>query len=76
MSEHEQIGEIIKTFKRARREKGISQATLSDQLGINVHTLYRWENDRALPSFAMFLRWCRKLELDLTVQPNRRLEMP
>jgi transcriptional regulator with XRE-family HTH domain len=43
-------------IRRARRQAGISQATLADRLGTTKSAISRWENGQVDPSFGAVVR--------------------
>ncbi len=57
-----QIGKFISTL---RKEKGLTQEELGEQLGVTQKTISRWENGRNMPDIAMLPILCE--ELDITI---------
>ena len=57
-----QIGKFISAL---RKEKGLTQEQLGEQLGVTQKTISRWENGRNMPDIAMLPILCE--ELDITI---------
>ena len=53
------------TLRKLRKEKGVSQVQLADQMFVNKSTIARWENGSRLPDAAMITRLSRILEVDV-----------
>lgn len=60
--DQKKIGEFI---CRLRKEKGLTQAELSERLGISNRTVSKWENGDGLPDIAMLPALAK--ELNITV---------
>lgn len=60
--DQKKIGEFI---CRLRKEKGLTQAELSERLGISNRTVSKWENGDGLPDIAMLPTLAK--ELNITV---------
>ncbi len=52
-------------IRRARRQAGISQATLADRLGTTKSAISRWENGQVDPSFGAVVRATQACSLNL-----------
>ncbi len=48
-----------------RKEKGITQKSLAEELYLSEKTVSKWENGRGLPDVSLLLPLCRALEVDL-----------
>ena len=53
------------TLKKLRKERGLSQSQLGQQMYVNNSTIARWENGSRLPDAAMIARLSRVLEVDV-----------
>ena len=58
---------FAETLKRLRKEKGLSQLQLSEQLFVTRSTITRWENGSRLPDAAMISRLSRCLDVDVNI---------
>ena len=56
---------FAETLKKLRKEKGLSQIQLGNQMFVNNSTVARWENDSRLPDAAMITRLARVLGVDV-----------
>ena len=54
-----------KILKKSRKEKGLSQKQLADQIFVNNSTVARWENGSRLPDAAMITRLSKTLDVDM-----------
>ena len=45
------MNDIARNFKTARRKSGMTQEQAALKLGCSFHSINRWENGRACPSF-------------------------
>jgi transcriptional regulator with XRE-family HTH domain len=52
-------------IRRARRQAGISQATLANRLGTTKSAISRWENGQVDPSFGAVVRAAQACSLNL-----------
>ena len=50
--DQEKIGCFL---KQLRRERGLTQEQLAEQLGVNPRTVSRWETARTMPDFALHI---------------------
>lgn len=55
------------TLKKLRKEKGLSQNQLGEQVFVNHSTIARWENGSRLPDAAMISRLSKVLDIDVAV---------
>ena len=55
--DQEKIGCFL---KQLRRERGLTQEQLAEQLGVNPRTLSRWETARTMPDFALLVELARR----------------
>ena len=55
---------FAETLKNLRKEKGLSQKQLGQQMFVNHSTIARWENGSRLPDAAMILRLAKCLGVD------------
>ena len=53
------------TLRKLRKEKGLSQIQLANQMFVDKSTIARWENGRRLPDAAMIMRLSRILGVDV-----------
>jgi transcriptional regulator with XRE-family HTH domain len=56
---------FAETLKKLRKEKGLSQIQLGNQMFVNNSTVARWENGSRLPDAAMITRLSRVLGVDI-----------
>lgn len=56
---------FAETLKNLRKEKGLSQVQLGNQMFVNNSTVARWENGSRLPDAAMIARLARVLDVDM-----------
>ena len=56
---------FAETLKKLRKEKGLSQIQLGNQMFVNNSTVARWENGSRLPDAAMITRLARVLGVDV-----------
>jgi transcriptional regulator with XRE-family HTH domain len=56
---------FAETLKKLRKEKGLSQIQLGNQMFVNNSTVARWENGSRLPDAAMITRLSRVLGVDV-----------
>lgn len=50
------------SIRTLRREKGLSQLELAEQLGINQSAVAQWENGKTTPSFKRLKKLAEALE--------------
>ena len=55
--DQEKIGCFL---KQLRRERGLTQEQLAEQLGVNPRTVSRWETARTMPDFALLVELGRR----------------
>ena len=55
---------FAETLKNLRKDKGLSQKQLGQQMFVNHSTIARWENGSRLPDAAMILRLAKCLGVD------------
>ena len=58
---------FAETLKNLRKEKGLSQKQLGQQMFVNHSTIARWENGSRLPDAAMITRLSDILEVDVGI---------
>ena len=56
---------FAETLKRLRKEKGLSQLQLGEQMFVNHSTIARWESGSRLPDASMITRLSKILEVDV-----------
>ncbi len=56
---------FAETLKKLRKEKGLSQFQLGEQMFVNHSTIARWESGSRLPDAAMITRLSKILEVDV-----------
>ncbi len=56
---------FAETLRKLRKEKGLSQSQLANQMFVNKSTIARWENGIRLPDAAMITRLSRILGVDV-----------
>ncbi|WP_455720545.1 helix-turn-helix domain-containing protein [Agathobacter sp.] len=54
------IGEFIQEI---RKDKGLTQKELAEQVGISDKTISKWENGNSIPDTSMLLPLCRSLDI-------------
>lgn len=69
LSSEEQVyySDLIGTLARARKQRGISQATLDDMIGVSEGMTAKWESKARLPGAFFLMCWCKALGVHLTV---------
>lgn len=68
-----QIGKFIAA---CRKEQGLTQAQLAEQLGISDRAVSKWETGRSLPDAALMQPLCEIIGIDLNeLFSGRRIEM-
>lgn len=69
----EKIGKFIVA---CRKENGLTQADLSNKLGITVQAISKWENGKSLPDPSIMLELCELLNINVNeLLTGRRLDM-
>ena len=61
-------------LKKLRREKGLSQNELADQMFVSKAAVSRWESGNRLPDAAMINRLSRVLEVDIRILFSTAIE--
>ena len=56
---------FAETLRKQRKEQGLSQIQLANQMFVNKSTIARWENGSRLPDAAMIARLSRILKVDI-----------
>jgi len=68
-----QIGKFI---AQCRRECGLTQVQLAEQLGISDRAVSKWETGRSLPDASLMMPLCEILHMDLNeLFSGRRIDM-
>jgi transcriptional regulator with XRE-family HTH domain len=62
------------TLKKLRREKGLSQNELADQMFVSKAAVSRWENGNRLPDAAMINRLSKILGVDIRILFSTAIE--
>lgn len=57
---------IGKFIAQRRKERGLTQMQLADQLGITDRAVSKWENGKALPDASIMLQLCQILGISVT----------
>ena len=57
---------IGKFIAERRKEKGLTQMQLAQELGITDRAVSKWENGRALPDASLMLQLCENLGISVT----------
>lgn len=65
--EQSYYSEIIRTLAVARKQKGISQASLDDMIGVSEGMTAKWESKARLPGAFFLMCWCKALGVQLIV---------
>ena len=60
--DQEKIGKFI---AKCRKSKKLTQAQLSEKLGVSDRSVSNWENGNCMPDLSLFNELCK--ELDITV---------
>lgn len=60
--------ELIKKVVEARKEKGISQKTLAEMVGISQQEISRFENEKHIPKLTSFIRILEALDLEIKLE--------
>ena len=58
----EKIGKFISEL---RKEKGMTQANLADQLGITDRAISKWETGKSMPDSSIMLDLCNLLSINV-----------
>lgn len=61
------LAQIVSKLRSARRDAGISQATLSSRVGVHGNTISAWEKLRLDPTLVNLTRWSGALDQCLVV---------
>lgn len=62
--------DFAEKVKKARRQLGISQETLSKEIGVSFGTVNRWESGKCFPSYKAqksFEEFCTKRNVDFSI---------
>ncbi len=59
----EKIGKFI---KEKRKEKGLTQETFAEELGVSNRSISKWENGKCLPDISLYNDICKILSISLT----------
>lgn len=60
--DQEVIGQFI---AQVRKEKGLTQSQLADQLGISNRTISKWETGNGFPEVSLILPLCQALDINV-----------
>ena len=52
-------------LKHLRKEKGITQEKLSEELGVSGRTISRWETGRGMPDTSIMADLCKVLDISI-----------
>jgi transcriptional regulator with XRE-family HTH domain len=63
-----QFGFIIPSLIRRRKALGISQAALSDRIGVSSDLVGKWETGIRFPSIFLLFCWMDALDMRLNVK--------
>ena len=70
--DQEKIGSFIREL---RREKGLTQESLAEDLGVSQRSVSRWETGKTMPDYALLPALCEILEVNAAELLNaRRIE--
>ncbi|MBR0519380.1 helix-turn-helix transcriptional regulator [bacterium] len=58
--------EIIKNLIALRKEKGIQQKELAEQINSKKSTVACWETERAMPDYEMLYKICKVLNISIS----------
>ena len=56
---------LAQRLQQLRRQKGLSQENLAEQLGVSRQAVGKWESGAAVPELEKLLELCRLLDTDL-----------
>ena len=62
MMDQEKIGKFIAA---CRKEKGLTQAALAEQLGITDRAVSKWETGKSLPDSSIMIDLCELLSINV-----------
>lgn len=65
--EQSYYSELIKTLAVTRKQKGISQASLDDIIGVSEGMTAKWESKARLPGAFFLMCWCKALGVQLII---------
>lgn len=65
--EQSYYSDLIKTLAVKRKEKGISQASLDDMIGVSEGMTAKWESKARLPGAFFLMCWCKALNVHLII---------
>lgn len=57
--------ELDKELKRLRKEKGVTQERLAEELYVSIQTINKWENGKCLPDALNLLNIAQFYEISL-----------
>ena len=66
--------EIIKEFVKCRKDQKITQMELARRTGISQPNITRFESGRYNPSLDMMLRIAEALDVQMSIQLNKKTE--
>ena len=56
---------LAQRLQQLRRQKGLSQENLAEQLGVSRQAVGKWESGAAVPELEKLLELCRLFDTDL-----------
>jgi len=65
--EQSYYSELIRSLAIQRKQKGISQASLDDMIGVSEGMTAKWESKARLPGAFFLMCWCKALGVKLIV---------
>lgn len=60
--------ELIKRVVETRKEKGISQKTLAEMVGVSQQEISRFENEKHIPKLSSFIRILEALDMEIKIE--------
>ena len=55
----------IERIKQAVEDKGISITKLTEEIGVNRKTWYKWMNGKTQPTYKNAVKLCKALNIDM-----------
>lgn len=65
--EQSYYADLIRTLAVKRKQKGISQASLDDIIGVSEGMTAKWESKARLPGAFFLMCWCKALDVQLMI---------
>lgn len=60
------LEKIGKFLKEKRKERGLTQESFAEKLGVSNRSISKWENSKCLPDISLYNDICNILSISLT----------